>query len=74
MIKTLHDFADKFILTEFDFYRAMHVDDFISDYPIHKVNNWKKAIDMAQSNQEGTVLITGSLYFISEVMTYFKTK
>lgn len=74
MIKTLHDFADEFILTEFDFYRAMHVDDFVSDNPIHSVKDWKKAIEMAQSKKEGTVLITGSLYFISEVMAYFRAQ
>lgn len=74
MIKTLHDFADEFILTEFDFYRAMHVDDLVLSYPVKKEKDWKQAIKMAQSKKEGTVLITGSLYFISEVMAYFKAE
>ena len=74
MIRKLHDFADEFILTEFDFYRAMHVDDLVLSYPVYKVKDWKKAIEIAQSKKDGTVLITGSLYFISEVMNSFKAK
>lgn len=74
MIRKLHDFADEFILTEFDFYRAMHVDDLVLSYPVYKVKDWKKAIEIAQSKKDGTVLITGSLYFISDVMNSFKAK
>ena len=74
MIRTLNDFADELILTQFDFYRAMPVDHFHSLDALTKVKDWKQAIEMAQSKKEGTVLITGSLYFISEVMTYFKNQ
>lgn len=70
MIETLMDFCDELILTEFDFYRAMHVDDF--QCRARKVNDWKEAIEMARFKaKDGTVLITGSLYFISEVISYF---
>lgn len=71
MIETLKSFSDELILTEFDFYRALKVDDLPCD--VLKIKDWKNAIETAQSKaQEGTVLITGSLYFISEVMAYFK--
>lgn len=72
MIQTLSEFTDELILTEFDFYRAMNIDDFSVPEGVVKMHDWKNAVHSAQSHQNGTLLITGSLYFISEVMTYFK--
>lgn len=75
MIQMLEEISDHLILTEFDFYRAMKVADFKCAESTEKISDWKYAIEKArESTQTGTVLITGSLYFISEVMTYFKNQ
>ncbi len=75
MITLLSQIVDELILTEFDFYRAMPVEQIKIPKNGLKYSNWQDAIKAAQSKaEEGTVLITGSLYFISEVMTYFKEK
>lgn len=75
MIASLAEIVDELILTEFDFYRAMPVQQIQVPESILKNSDWKDAVKMAQlKGREGTVLITGSLYFISEVMSYFKEK
>ncbi|MBQ4343594.1 MAG: bifunctional folylpolyglutamate synthase/dihydrofolate synthase [Erysipelotrichaceae bacterium] len=75
MIASLSQIVDELILTEFDFYRAMPVEQLKASKNCLKYSDWKEAVKIAQGKaKEGTVLITGSLYFISEVMTYFKEK
>ena len=75
MISSLKEVVDELILTEFDFYRAMPVSMIQTDISCLKIKDWHQAIETAQKKAEsGTVLITGSLYFISEVMAYFKEK
>ncbi len=75
MIASLREFCDELILTEFDFYRAMQISMIDANVSCLKIQDWKQAIELARKKAEsGTVLITGSLYFISEVMAYYKEK
>jgi len=68
MIHGMLDVTSHLIVTEFDFYRASTVDLMAKDFPVEKVKDPKKAIEKAiQRSRGGSLLITGSLYFISEV-------
>lgn len=68
MISQMLDVTSHLIVTEFDFYRASTVDLLAKDFPVDKIKDPKKAIqDGIKRSKGGTLLITGSLYFISEV-------
>ena len=70
MIHQLYSISDQFILTEFDFPRALKLVE-VKDDNLIKITNYKKAINTALTSQNGgTVIITGSLYFISLARTY----
>ena len=66
------------IVTTFDFYRAAKVSHFDAVEGLKKEENWEEAIEKAisLSGENGTVIITGSLYFISKVVNWdrFHTK
>lgn len=74
MIKALHQEADEMMITSFDFYRAANVEMLNTEEGLEVQQDWKKAIELAcdKTKEKGTVLITGSLYFISEVIAYLK--
>ena len=74
MIKMLLEVADEVIVTQFDYYRAKSAVELAEDFPVTIINDWEKAITYAFENNKGMVLITGSLYFISDVRLYFKEK
>lgn len=68
MIHGMLDVTSHLIVTEFDFYRASTVDLMAKNFPVDKVKDPKAAIEMAlHRSRGGSLLITGSLYFISEV-------
>ena len=68
MIHGMLDVTSHLIVTEFDFYRASTVDLMAKDFPVEKVKDPKQAIEKAlERSRGGSLLITGSLYFISEV-------
>lgn len=68
MISQMLDVTTHLIVTEFDFYRASTVDLLAKDFPVDKIKDPKKAIQNGiRRSRGGTLLITGSLYFISEV-------
>jgi dihydrofolate synthase/folylpolyglutamate synthase len=70
MASMLEEHADLLIVTAFDYYRADTVDDLVSQHGVIE-NDWHIAIEKAkQFAKEGTVVITGSLYFISTVREY----
>ena len=73
MIEKLLTLTDDVTICEFDFYRAQSAIKLAEDFPVHIEKDWKKAIDEAFSHQ-GTVFITGSLYFISQVRPYILAK
>lgn len=74
MLEMLLSVSDDIIVTEFTFYRAKPADALAGNYPVQVVYDWKEAIATALSHQKEMVLITGSLYFISDVRSYLKTK
>jgi len=74
MLKMLLEVANEVVVTEFDFYRTKKAHDLASNLPVKVIEDWKAAINYAIEQNKGMVLITGSLYFISDVRMYFKEK
>ena len=74
MLEMLLQVTDDVIVTEFEFYRAKKAVDLASDYPVRVISDWKEAVEYALANNQGMVMITGSLYFISDVRMYIKQK
>ncbi|TCP32229.1 dihydrofolate synthase/folylpolyglutamate synthase [Scopulibacillus darangshiensis] len=75
MTRNIAGISSKMVFTTFDFPRAALPDDLYSlcDHTNKESNeNWKEAIDQAraQTSKDGVILITGSLYFISEARQY----
>ncbi len=69
MINLLKENSDFIILTEFDFYRVKRLKDI--DLPMEKIHDFKMAIEEGVKRiNEGTLIICGSLYFISAVREY----
>ncbi len=71
MISKLSENCDKLIITEFEFYRCLKLEDIDEDDSFEKIKDFKKAIKVAKNyaGNTGCVLITGSLYFISDVLS-----
>ena len=69
MIEKLLSLSDDITICEFDFYRSDTALHMARQYPVKIEKDYRKAIDDAFSF-DGVVLITGSLYFISEVRKY----
>jgi len=68
MIHTLVECADEVIVTEFEFYRAATLELLAENNQVTSIRQPIDAIQYALSKSvNGTCLITGSLYFISEV-------
>lgn len=68
MIQSLMEVSDQVIVTEFDFYRAQSLDLLKKDFDVLAIKNPKEAIVKGiELATKGTLLITGSLYFISLV-------
>ena len=72
MAEMLREKSDRLYVTEFDSYRADTADSFAgSEGEI--IYDWKEALEKARQEalvQGGTVVVTGSLYFISDVRKY----
>lgn len=73
MIESLLKISDDITICEFDFYRAGTAKTIAKDYPVRIIKDFRAAIQDAITKQ-GTILITGSLYFISEVRSYLKAQ
>ena len=68
MIHALVDIGDEVIVTEFEFYRAATLETLSMNNRVTSIRNPHDAINYAiKQSAGGTCLITGSLYFISEV-------
>jgi len=68
MIIQMLDVTPHLIVTEFDFYRAATVDLLAKDFPVEKIKDPTEAIKKGiHRSKGGSLVITGSLYFISEV-------
>lgn len=69
MIDILSENSDELIVTEFDFYRAIKLDELNTNAKI--IKDYKEAIRKGiELSKNGTLFICGSLYFISEVRKY----
>lgn len=75
MLDTLISNADKVIVTEFDFYRAASLEELSKGKNVIAIRDPFEAIDFGlESKGEGSLIVTGSLYFISEVREYLKKR
>ena len=73
MIDLLEVHFDELIITEFDFYRAAKAEDMAENHKVIIEKDFKKAIDLGRKlKNTGSLVITGSLYFISEARAYLK--
>lgn len=73
MLAELKKISDDIIICEFQNNRAAHLDDFIEDEEVTKIKDYREAIETAYKKGKPMV-ITGSLYFISQVRTYLMKK
>ena len=67
MLDGLLAIADEVIVTEFDFYRAASLDILNHGHVLAIKNNHEAIAKGIELSSGGTCLITGSLYFISQV-------
>ena len=71
MAKQLKQISDSLIITQFDYFRAQTGAQLMIEGS-ELIEDWKTAVRTARNKAgaEGTVVITGSLYFISEVRAW----
>lgn len=68
MLEALLKAFDQVIVTHFDFYRASSIENLAKAYPVLKIEDPKEAILKGlELSKKGSLVITGSLYFISQV-------
>ena len=73
MLKYLKPLCEELVITSFSFYRAASIEDLEHSVEATVIPSWKDAISYATDKyRNGTVLITGSLYFVSEVRALLK--
>lgn len=72
MVKLLLDNVNEVILCEFDFYRAKRVEDLNKNFNIETTSDYRRFIDNYCNNNDidNILVITGSLYFISDIRKY----
>ncbi len=71
MLKALIQVADHVIVSEFEMYRKATADELANGFQVTVEPDYQQAIETAiRNNPEGTIVITGSLYFISDVRAY----
>ena len=74
MIEELIQISKDLTVTEFDFYRCKKAKEIASNYPVSVNVNWKDYISkyVKSRNNKDILVITGSLYFITQVRHYLK--
>jgi dihydrofolate synthase / folylpolyglutamate synthase len=77
MMKELENIIDEAYFTTFDFPRAASAEQLLAESPFQKscaISSWKDALKEAKKKlkDEDVLVITGSLYFISEVRKSFQ--
>lgn len=70
MIDMLIKHCDELVLTSFDFYGVIDLQDY-KDNMYHVIDDYKNAIDYAISKYDN-IIICGSLYFMSDVAANYK--
>lgn len=74
MIEKLEAITQDIIVTEFDFKRASTAENLALGHHVRIIKDYKEAIETSIKETKGVVVITGSLYFISDVRQYLKEK
>ncbi|WP_206166948.1 bifunctional folylpolyglutamate synthase/dihydrofolate synthase [Mammaliicoccus sciuri] len=72
MMNSIEEIANRFYVTTFDFPKALPIDavyDYLEHHHIEKVQNYPQFIEQYDGE---LLVVTGSLYFISEVRKLFK--
>ncbi len=73
MIRMLKRECDELIVTSFDYYRATPLSDLAAQHGVSAIRDYKEALKEAQGKYaDGCILVTGSLYFVSEVRSFLK--
>lgn len=71
MLENLCAVCEHITICEFDYYRADKAKNIAKDYPVRVIEDWKHAYEcMKQEVGNGTLLICGSLYFLTQVREY----
>lgn len=73
MLQQLYRLTDDITVCEFDFPRAAKAEVIAEGFDVNIIHDYKKAIDTLL-DEDKTLLICGSLYFISDVRDYFLKK
>lgn len=73
MMRILCEASDDVCVTEFPFYRVKPAKELAEDFPVRIDQDYRHAIIEACKNKDIPLIITGSLYFISEVRAFFST-
>lgn len=71
LVKLFENHVKTIIITQFDYYRCLNIDGYDNDYL--KFEDYQKALDFALNHYD-SILVCGSLYFISEVRKIFVSK
>ena len=66
MINKLNDIASKFYIADFEFPKALAKEEIAEELKLDNLHLIDDYVDFIE-NYEGGLIITGSLYFISEV-------
>lgn len=73
MIKKLNQLADELVITTFNSSRSTPLDQLVGDNAVTAIDDYHQALDYAINKyNDGTILITGSLYFVSEIRSLYK--
>ena len=73
MIKKLNQLADELIITTFNSSRSTPLQQLVGNNDVTAISDYRQALDYATGKYaNGTILITGSLYFVSEIRSLYK--
>ena len=73
MIKKLNQLADELIITTFNSSRSTPLQQLVGNNDVTAISDYRQALDYATNKYaNGTILITGSLYFVSEIRSLYK--
>ena len=73
MIKKLNDLADELIITTFNSSRSTPLQQLVGNNDVTAICDYRQALEYATDRYgDGTILITGSLYFVSEIRSLYK--
>ncbi len=73
MLQELRKVCDELVITNFDYYRVTPIDELAEGIEATVIDDYHDAIAYAEKKyRDGCVLMTGSLYFVSEVRALYK--